>query len=154
MCRDHIRCLLQCTNRLVRCPCHRVQVGFSILAEEKPEWSKVFRALATVPNRDRGRAALSPSQPGLNSRSSRDNRTQSFYFLVAIATIAQLVRVQSRCSQPARCSDDGAAPATDQATDCGARSRSNRHRQLVAMTIPKTPIPISVVVINSIVISP
>src|SRR2546429_9806087 len=105
-------------------------------------------------HKDRGRAALSPSQPGLNSRSSRDNRTQFLNFLVAIATIAHLVRVQSRRSQPACRSDDGAAPAADQATDSGACSGSNRHRQLVAMTVPKTPIPISVVVIDSIVINP
>src|ERR1051325_10146656 len=99
------------------------------------------------PNRDRGRAALSPSQPGLNSRSSRDNRTQFLDFLVAIATIAQLVSVKSRYPQSPRCSDHGAALATNHATDCGACSCPNRHRRLVAMTIPKTPIPISVVVI-------
>src|SRR5437870_12636569 len=78
-------------------------------------------------NRNRGRIALSPSQPGLNPRSSYDDRYQDVLCSITIAAITQLVGVECRASGPSQRTDRCTSPTANQATDNGATEGSPAH---------------------------
>ena len=53
---------------------------------------RFIREIPRLKKRNRGRIALSPSQPGLNPRSSDDNRTHNCFF----KNRCRMIRRQSR----------------------------------------------------------
>src|SRR5437879_8114208 len=108
-----------------------------------------IRCCRTSVNRNRGRIALSPSQPGLNPRSSYDDRYQDVLCSITIAAITQLVGVECRASAPSQRTDRCTSPTANQATDNGATEASPAYGQLIAVTIPNASITISVIVVSS-----
>src|SRR5207237_10430602 len=111
--------------------------------------SQKYVSCRTFVNRNRGRIALSPSQPGLNPRSSRDDRYQDVLCSITIAAITHLVRVKRRASGPSQRTDRCTSSSANQATDNGATEGSPAYGQLVAVTIPNASITISIIVVGS-----
>src|SRR5438132_1779021 len=110
--------------------------------------STKIRCCRTSVNRNRGRIALSPSQPGLNPRSSYDDRYQDVLCSITIAAITQLVGVECRASAPSQRTDRCTSPTPNQATDNGATEASPAYGQLIAVTMPNASIRISLIVVS------